>query len=594
MNVTGPPMATGTASAMADPGVADVFTGKHAVLLAVGVMNGVFTAVTTALFVARRNHPEIRKACWTITALQASAHLVYNTANLVGFAFPARYPGFMIMWTTNVFQVLWGVCVMARAIRLLVLYRWNENRLFLSDSLRDRFLQALSRNNTTGSSPQSPRFGTMNSLKKAGTSRHRADFGEVGRIVHDAAAEAEELGANPERVVLRRLFYVIGAAISIQVVACIVLQLAIPDPVRIIPAASGGQSTLVWTTHLLTSYVAAGLYLIVGSPSMLFLLRNVRDANGIRTDILLTLVLGFPFFILWILVLCVKPVKLAVNNNAFSAAYLPAIVLTIAHITSVVLPLIKSYKNATISLSSDIHTYSETPKRASRLDSMKGSEASTLTRKYTDTPLKHRFVARRRTCLGRLMTFGRGSGKRRDAEFAAGHDAPPLPASREGLARVLADVSRGRAESNRDVGALGDGGRLFRCFKRFCARDFSIEPALLHEALDFYDGIVSVMADIGLVPNRGPIAPNEQGMAVNVIGQIRYVTGTFLEEDAVLACVWLSEGARERVVSMVRDGRFEVEMFDEIRRENEDFIFEDIFPKFVRAYNMKLLAGDDY
>ncbi|KAJ3179494.1 hypothetical protein HK101_010029 [Irineochytrium annulatum] len=588
------PSVTANATAAASgTGKLHITLANEITMLAMAGINAIFTITTTTLFLARRQHPVIRHTAPYLAALQSLSHLIFSTTELVTLSFPNSFPGFLMFWVTNLCVVLWIMCVLGRAVRLVVLYRWNEGRLEVSEGVRKAWVEGLERERyqggrgkrkggkgvltggsfdkrevslaSTSTGPRSPMSastapttassrsfpspgGSTLSFPSPGGSTRSFPYPspggpdpvanlDVDALLASAADNEVGLGANPEKAVGRRVALVIAAAMLIQIGGCVALQLMLPDPVSIMPMAMGEASKSIFKTHLLSAYVVAGLYLAMGSPVLLYMLRNVRDANGIRTDITTTLIVGMPLFVTWLVMLSL-PATSRTINQVLPSTYIPVIVFLTAQFTSIVVPLWRTRKGAMIKRARDsVHRVRPHPqpqqpsKRASRLASPTSNSSRSKRRRRGDDP-----------------------------EW--GHVPPPLSPTEQDFRHVLTTP------------------QLFHSLKRFCATDFTLPSALLHESLTFYRGVIDVMSDQGLLPRTGLIADGGVG-ARNVIGQIRYIYETFVREGAMSEVEGLSKGVRRRVERDIEEGRWSVEVFDEVERENEGILFGDVFPKII-------------
>ncbi|KAJ3211198.1 hypothetical protein HDU67_004721 [Dinochytrium kinnereticum] len=402
------------------------------------------------------------------------------------------------------------------------------------------------------------------------------------RKTHLMMVNEMEPGANPDREVTRKIIISIGLALIAQAIGCLFLQLLLPDPVRVFPRMAVGREMVpLFTSHLLATYIIAGLYLVVCSPLLLYVLWNVKDANGIKKQIVTTLVLGTPLFVIWFILLFVKTGPLGSLKEFIPAPYLPYVLFLVAHITSIVIPLIKSYTTETPSRlkawtplkkadSEKTLLYSPSQPRTSRLypwrklDSLSRAESQDVRNKE-----------------GWLKKFRLGSKQRSGEGYPTS-----LKLTESDFRRVLEDA------------------QLFPSFKKFSAADFSIEAAVFHESHVFLRRAIHLLVESGSLPSCGTLQVTDEDIAAAsgrrqgdtisprgaVVGQFCYIWETFVKVGALMEVKELSKDARERVEEGLSSGIYSPDIFDEVAEENFKIMFENVYPKFLLFHNSNCRA----
>ncbi|KAI8846526.1 hypothetical protein BC829DRAFT_398439 [Chytridium lagenaria] len=531
----------------------------------VAPINAAFIIVTTLLFILRRSHPEIRRNSFILTLIQSFSNLVFSTTILLLNPLFQIFPGFVLFWVTAIFILLWILCVLGQGLRLLALYEWNDRRLSISEALRDRLLSI---SNSTSLSDKASAMAEALAVKSNRGGRRQDKRGRSRSRSHIWVVDENEPGQNPDEDVTRRVLKTIALAIGAQMLGCLALQIALPDPVRIIPkVAVGRQMVSLFVSHLLTTYIVAGLYLVVCSPIMIYLLWNVKDANGIRNQIVTTIVIGIPFFIMWFLLIFVRNGPHSVLREVLPAPYYPFLLFLIAHITSIVIPLIKSY-------TSGIPTRKKVGYNA--LTSLERGNASKQPKSIFPwrTPKsspKHSTQRVGRTAHRQPWWHRLGR--------AASSPTEPLLINEYDFRRVL------------------DDPLLFPSFKKFSASDFSIEPALFHESHIFLRRAVHLMVASNILPPCGTMQVTDDDLSAAaglsgkvsprgaVVGQFSYIWETFVKDGALMEVKELSAAARDRVREGLSSGVYTADLFDEVAEENFKIMYENVYPKFVRFHN---------
>ncbi|KAJ3291435.1 hypothetical protein HDU76_007288 [Blyttiomyces sp. JEL0837] len=153
-------------------------------------------------------------------------------------------------------------------------------------------------------------------------------------------------GVNPERKISMAISRFIIIAMATQFVGCLAMQLVFPAPVSVTPNIAIGKETMdIFRYHFISTYMIISLFLAVISPACLYLLRNVSDANGMRRDIITTVSVGIPSFILWFVVIFATSPAIVTLRVYLPATMFPIVSFLAAHIMSIVVPLYATFRN---------------------------------------------------------------------------------------------------------------------------------------------------------------------------------------------------------------------------------------------------------
>ncbi|KAI8846527.1 hypothetical protein BC829DRAFT_266004 [Chytridium lagenaria] len=428
--------------------------------ISVAVVNAIFIISTTSLYIIRRQHREISQTSHTLNIVQAFSTLTLSTSNLLYIAWHRSYPGFVSFWLISIFTLLWILCIFGKAMRLVLLYRWNLHALSVSEGLCQRIELARRhpdpriRMTQVVAAVAAPSGFTINERSK--TALVPLDVKPFSKA--KVKRNDHEIEAYPEMRFHQKLVWSMGLALLAQVIGCFTLQVMLPNPVSIFPMTAGDDSSSLFVTHLLSTYIILFLYLVLFTPIFIYLLKDMRDANGMRFDMMATLIMGIPILLLWVIFLIlfyVKAIPQTLLCNLL-VEFMPTVLCIGAHITSVVLPLIWTHTAYSIvpmecesRWDSGWRNWFSNKKKKTQsawessaaevvMGQARGSPISLLHNTASSSPLLHPSS----TSIGKCT---------------------PLHLTVEDFARVMHDIE------------------LYSKFKRFAARDLSMDCILLHD-----------------------------------------------------------------------------------------------------------------
>ncbi|KAJ3105893.1 hypothetical protein HDU97_007392 [Phlyctochytrium planicorne] len=469
----------------------------------------------------------------------------------------------------SLFILLWILCIIGKTFRLIVLFRWNEAKLSMSEAT-SRQIKELGSNNGKDASrltralsmyrmetnyqfspgPMSPSqvgFGTGTAARKQKQKKEK-EMKSLLKVLGYSQDADSEFWINPERSVNRKIMRMIIVAMVVQFVGNLALQLLVPSPVAIYPKIAIGEPIRdLFRVHLLSTYIVCSLYLVVFSPLFIFLLRDIRDANGIRTDIITTLAIGLPLFVMWFIVIFLRP-RFIQNVLSLPGTTIIFVVFLVTHITSVILPIYSTFRFRRFS--------------RARVDELPlHSIGNGITGREQPRTVRAPKLFQRK-------------------KISAIDSAGTLDVSHGAFQKVLEDT------------------KYFTAFKRFCARDLSIEAAVFQESYVFLRRAYAMLIEAGIVPAAGvpsffagsgssdPYSTNYDDPYLDtstpkgaICGQCHYIWETFLQEGGPMELKNISYAAKDRVEEGLRSGVFSPDLFEEVARENSNHLFVNVWPK---------------
>ncbi|KAJ2548746.1 hypothetical protein EV175_004710 [Coemansia sp. RSA 1933] len=341
---------------------------KQKVYLWIGVVDIFIFVLSTCLFVYRgRRTFDINAHAVLLTSIGSFTILVVNTCFLFQFVWPGYFPCFVILWCAYPGVMLWMSCTMARALRLYIL------------SFRN--LQKLKERNKAGQMTAAQLYG-KGTLRNSDSDLNMDGEGGAGRgkggvnaLNHGFGPRADQEEIKKvtvftrmkaglsrwwvrERVHLterRLVWYTLGATLFSAII-CAFIQGFTKD-LGVNPMMYSKCPVGVWEYFPLYALIA--LYCIVLTPFIVYHVWPIKDAFGIRHDILLNNLFTFVCIIMFI----VQTNNGFGGNDPFWDSFLwCALLFNMSQCTSVIYPLIRSYRH------SDSFTWSDSSGRAASKD----------------------------------------------------------------------------------------------------------------------------------------------------------------------------------------------------------------------------------
>ncbi|KAJ1822602.1 hypothetical protein LPJ75_000341 [Coemansia sp. RSA 2598] len=324
----------------------------------IGVIDIFLFSVSTLLFVYRgRRTLDINAHAVLLTSIGSFTILVVNTCFLFQFVWPGHFPCFIILWCAYPGVMLWMSCTMARAMRLYILSYRN--------------MQKLKERNKAGQMTAAQLYG-KGALHDSDTDTEPANHGghvdglADGRggmakqswvrrlpLVSRLLAALDRWWAHEKMQITERrlVWYTIGATFFAAIV-CSIIQ-ALTKDLSIVPMRYSKCPVGVWEYFPL--YALTALYCVILTPIIVYHIWPIKDAFGIRHDILLNNLFTF----VCIAMFMVQTNKGFGGKDPFWDSFLwCALLFNMSQFTSVIIPLIRSYRQ------SDAFTWSDNSGRS--------------------------------------------------------------------------------------------------------------------------------------------------------------------------------------------------------------------------------------
>ncbi|KAJ2159052.1 hypothetical protein GGF46_003311 [Coemansia sp. RSA 552] len=328
---------------------------KREAYLWIGVVDLFLFTVSTLLFVYRgRRTLDINAHAVLLTSIGSLTILIVNTCFLFQFVWPGKFPCFVILWCAYPGVMLWISCTMARAMRLYILSFRNMQKLkernragqmtaaqlygrgALHDAESDMGLAPMA-----GANPGGPMADGDCAFGAQGPGDKKSAVG-----MRMAAVRRWWEGEKMQMTERRLVWYVLGSTLF-SVVVCSIIQ-GLTRDLSIVPMRFAICPVGVWEYFPL--YALTGLYCLIFTPVIVYHIWPIKDAFGIRHDILLSNMFTFVCIIMFI----VQTNKGFGGHDPFWDSFLwCSLLFNMSQFTSVILPLLRSYRQ------SDAFTWSD-------------------------------------------------------------------------------------------------------------------------------------------------------------------------------------------------------------------------------------------
>ncbi|ORX94983.1 hypothetical protein K493DRAFT_301732 [Basidiobolus meristosporus CBS 931.73] len=261
------------------------------------VLHFTIVIVTTILFLYNRhkfNHRPHR-----LILLGAIGNLIISGAYYCRLIFWMDFSCTFVLWGTYLGSALYFLPFMARGIQLLVVVKFNTAKVH--GQLQDTFID------------------DKNSfeLMEHETYRHS----HISRQAY-----------NKERVTDKKLTFLVALFIFIMIAAISVMQL-----VRMLEPGFDEYTLCGFGWHYFPFFGMTGLFLFICCPLVIYFFWNVKDAYGLRNELITCVFLGlliYPMYFVWTLVLKEQ------LNSSFSSYYFITLFMLLSHLNTVGFPLI--------------------------------------------------------------------------------------------------------------------------------------------------------------------------------------------------------------------------------------------------------------
>ncbi|KAJ3411452.1 hypothetical protein HDV05_002187 [Chytridiales sp. JEL 0842] len=572
------------------------------------------------MFYYKRFRPEVSPSGWKFIMGQSIAAIIVSLLNTYYAPFKEYIPGIVMFWTANLSVVFWILCKVGRAFRLLILYEWNQKGYNSSEELRNQLYRIANDNSKTineraNALAEVLKTHRRNSFGNGNSTCNLTDFFVAQRRSspipspdnavdldrkpdYSGAFEGADTSLKTENGVWRSMFkrhqesplvsnlekavntYVakaISCAMIVQLLETLILTIVLPEPVSIYPTVSMGDSNdRIYYAHFIGMYIVILCTLFIVYPGIIYLIRNVQDANGCKRDIIISFTIGIPFMAAWfILVLIARfsPVISNIKNFLPPSALVICICLSV-HLSSVILPLWNSY---------------QLDKQRER---MKQEE---------DLKKKKRAAAR-------------GALKRVSKVFKHRSDSFSSSSSKQIVLPVFLQQFNPDFSYESFIGVLRDPVMAVK-FKKFAAADFNIEAAIFHESVIFLQKAFDVLTEMGQIdyygtlldsyhlPDTGSIdisTGTSQQLQNSITdspamealeGQFLYIYNTFIMPGSLMEVKCLSPTVKYEIEVAIMEHRYDRDLFQKADQQTLRYLFHILALVNAMGFLAHLLLG---
>ncbi|KAJ3035361.1 hypothetical protein HDV00_004040 [Rhizophlyctis rosea] len=355
------------------------------IVLGIAIAHSVFWLTFLILFLARRDKYAIRSTSVRLTVFGASAALFQNLVNFSA-AGAYRIPCFLFLWGNYMGFAIIDSCIIARAVRLITKVTTGQTlvaktRHFsiignfappasrLPDGQRDQPIDASLRHgeanddaaNRTRSNSASTYLSAVSSETVA-VSEDAVPPTTMGVSPYPfpqpctAASPAytvtpvmsttslplapQSVNSTSQRTMSRRIWHAVLIFTFLAICVTMVMQ-HLSKSQRLWPVMDIGSCDP--NLEFIPFYIWRGLMALL-APVLIWKLRNVNDAHGIRRDLILTAISTMTIDVMFAVSTTLSS-KFAFWKAYFYSGYWVILHLTVIHFSSVIMPIIQSYRD---------------------------------------------------------------------------------------------------------------------------------------------------------------------------------------------------------------------------------------------------------
>ncbi|ORX79704.1 hypothetical protein K493DRAFT_362507 [Basidiobolus meristosporus CBS 931.73] len=261
------------------------------------VVHCVLVFITTILYLY--HHQKFSHRPLRLILLGAFGNLIISGSYYCRLMWWMDFSCSLVLWGTYLGSALYFLSLMARGVQLLVVVRFNTAKVH--SQLQDTFID------------------DKNSFELLEHERYR--HSHISRQAY-----------NKERVTDKRLTYLVALFIFILVTAVSAMQL-----VRMLEPGFDEYTLCGFGWHYFPFFGITGVFLFVCCPWVIYYFWNVKDAYGLRNELITCVFLGlciYPMYFVWTLILKEK------LNSSFSSYYFITLFMLLTHLNTVGFPLI--------------------------------------------------------------------------------------------------------------------------------------------------------------------------------------------------------------------------------------------------------------
>ncbi|KAF0556876.1 regulator of G protein signaling superfamily [Gigaspora margarita] len=279
-----------------------------------GILSFIYLTVTIILFYKRRQRiADIRYRPLRLTIFNSIAIIMLCVMFCFRSGFyPMEYPCFLIHWPSYIGFFLVCASITCRAIVFIWVARYHMAKLRIS---------LMPESNTIPISPMTP-FTPVHDR-----------MGNTGNPAARLLRQLKKWKKNATDIwMTQRILY---PTIAIAFLLAFIFQITSPD-LSLIPMRT---ECPIGSEHI-PVFIILSLFLFIICPILIYLLYNIRDAYGLRNELMVTLIVGsFSFIMFFIWEYSASGLRLYFGSFMF-----PWVTLILSHTLSITIPVWKSYK----------------------------------------------------------------------------------------------------------------------------------------------------------------------------------------------------------------------------------------------------------
>ncbi|RUS20022.1 hypothetical protein BC937DRAFT_86559 [Endogone sp. FLAS-F59071] len=256
------------------------------------------------------------------TVVAAIGHFIVSTTFFMLESFDGFLPCYIVLWGSYIGCVCWMFAFVWRALRLRFLISIHKQRL-------------VARTSNSITEPQRSDFRARQ--QRAGPeSSLTAYTSDINIVRWRFLPIKENMSTYSERRFVGIFFILLILTLA---------YLAITQRYSVRFALDETICTWGWEQYpLMIIFI---FFILILYPASLWGVWNHRDANGIREDIIATVIVGIPGFVLYFVWLTIFPDGYTPGDSLmrvyWGASNWPVMVMLVSHFTSIVIPMMQSY-----------------------------------------------------------------------------------------------------------------------------------------------------------------------------------------------------------------------------------------------------------
>ncbi|KAJ3127149.1 hypothetical protein HK098_006697 [Nowakowskiella sp. JEL0407] len=277
--------------------------------------------ISTIVFFAKRKSPSIKVKGVGLTVSHAIVSMVLTPVMILRNTYAAEYPCFLIFWGLNFLVPLWTLFLVSRGYWFYKLFKFHESS------------------------------GGKYTPDKSGKTRDQDSVFSFSMIPAPLRLESGTLAfqegewqfISRSAILKRKLRYTLILISMALFVYSLIIQLTFP-PIAVLPKLELGIDCTFrknWMGQV--QYAIVGFFLVIVAPTMVFMLRKIRDTQGIQRELLVSIVVDWVCLVIYFMI---SYQMLPIDDwGYFGPNHVIYIVCGSCHYMSVILPLYTLYMN---------------------------------------------------------------------------------------------------------------------------------------------------------------------------------------------------------------------------------------------------------